>query len=100
MVLNNRISTEFDGSNPVHRILDGSGKPSAMSVDDLKKEILANKELAPILKGSKASGTRGAQIPAGGRATNPDNATKPFDWTKATPEQMAARIAETKTNQE
>ena len=37
-------------------VLDATGKPSAASMDDLRKELLSNKNFAPILIGSKASG--------------------------------------------
>lgn len=37
-------------------VLDSAGKPSAASLDDLRKEVLSNKNFAPILIGSKASG--------------------------------------------
>lgn len=38
------------------KIVDNEGKLSALTVDELEKEILANKEFAPILTGSKGSG--------------------------------------------
>lgn len=38
------------------RVLDKEGKPSAATLDDLKKEILGNPMFAPILSGSKATG--------------------------------------------
>lgn len=37
-------------------VLDLGGKPSAASMDDLRKELLSNKNFAPILIGNKASG--------------------------------------------
>lgn len=46
---------EVDGQLSVS-VLDQSGKPSAASLDDLRKELLSNKNFAPILIGSKASG--------------------------------------------
>ena len=55
-----RLTTEQVDGKTVTRVLDAEGKPSALSVDDLKKEILADKKYAPILIGSKASGS-GAQ---------------------------------------
>lgn len=38
------------------RVKGPDGKPSAMSIDDLKNEIKADKRYAPVLIGSKASG--------------------------------------------
>jgi hypothetical protein len=46
---------EVDGEVKV-RVLDKDGKPSASSLDDLKKEFFANKDFAPILVASKGSG--------------------------------------------
>ena len=52
-----RLKVEMvDGATTI-RVLDTSGKPSAMSIDELKAEILANKAFAPLLVGSKASGS-------------------------------------------
>ncbi|AHF77906.1 Gp8 phage protein [Sodalis praecaptivus] len=41
------------------RILDADGKPSASTLEDLEKEFRSNKLFAPIVIGSKASGTGG-----------------------------------------
>lgn len=46
---------EVDGQLSIS-VLDQTGKPSAASLDDLRKELLSNKNFAPILIGSKASG--------------------------------------------
>lgn len=46
---------DVDGELAV-QVVDIAGKPSAASLDDLKKEMLQNKTFAPILIGSKASG--------------------------------------------
>lgn len=39
------------------RIVDAEGKPSALSIDDLEKEMRSNKLFAPVVIGSKATGT-------------------------------------------
>jgi hypothetical protein len=51
-----RLKAEFDGDTPATRVLDASGQPSAATIDDFKKELLANPKLAGILVASKASG--------------------------------------------
>lgn len=52
-----RLSVELnDEGIPVTKVLDAAGKVSAMTLDDLKKDFLANKDFAGILTGSKASG--------------------------------------------
>ncbi|WP_413730804.1 hypothetical protein [Sodalis sp. RH22] len=45
------------------RILDAEGKPSASTLEDLEKEFRSNKLFAPIIIGSKASGTGGNGSP-------------------------------------
>jgi len=42
------------------RVVDADGNPSAATLDELEKEFRNNKLFAPIVIGSKASGTRGA----------------------------------------
>jgi len=51
-----RLNVDMSGDSPLVRVLDVDGKPSAMSIDDLRKEIEANKAFAPLLLGSMASG--------------------------------------------
>jgi hypothetical protein len=65
--IKNRLTTEIQDGKPVLRVLDSQGKPSAMSVDDLKKEIESNPAFAPLLIGSLASG--GGSITQGGKTT-------------------------------
>lgn len=52
-----RLQTEMTDDGPIVRVLDKSGKPSAMSVDDLKKEISEDKAFAPLIVGSMANGS-------------------------------------------
>lgn len=55
--IRSRLKLE-EGENGEHvlRVLDKDGKPSAFNLDDLKKEVLGMKALAPLLAGSKAAG--------------------------------------------
>ncbi|WNH03213.1 hypothetical protein [Xenorhabdus griffiniae] len=41
------------------RVVDSEGKPSALTIDDLEKEFRSNKLFAPVVIGSKATGTGG-----------------------------------------
>lgn len=50
-----KLESSEDGTH-VTRVLDKDGKPSAMNMEDLKKEVLGMKALAPLLSGSKANG--------------------------------------------
>lgn len=65
-----RLKAEFKDGEAVTRVLDAEGKPSAFTTEDLKKELLANKQFAPILVASKGSGG-GANRPGGGGADTP-----------------------------
>lgn len=54
--IESRLSAEFEGDMPTTRVLDVDGKPSAASVDDLRKELVATPKFAAIIKASSASG--------------------------------------------
>lgn len=51
-----RLAAEIDGNDGITRVLDADGKPSAMSIAELKQEMIANKDYASIIKASDASG--------------------------------------------
>lgn len=65
-----RLTIDEQDGKMITRVLDGDGKASALSVNELKSEIIADKRFAPIITGSKASGggANGGQPPAGGKA--------------------------------
>ncbi|PHM37185.1 hypothetical protein [Xenorhabdus innexi] len=44
------------------RVIDAEGKPSALTLDDLEKEFRSNKLFAPVVIGSKATGTGGEGV--------------------------------------
>lgn len=52
-----RLTVDFEGDAPALRVLDGAGKLSAMTLEDLQKEFVANKDFSAIIVGSKASGS-------------------------------------------
>ena len=54
-----RLSVEIKDGQVIRRVLDKEGKPSALSIDDLRKEIENNPAFAPLIIGSKASGSGG-----------------------------------------
>lgn len=54
--IRSRFSVDFTGAAPVVRILDGEGKISALTPEDLQKEVVNDKRYAAIITGSKASG--------------------------------------------
>lgn len=55
--IKSRLDTDVSGDEPVTRVLDAAGKPSALTIADLKKEFMDNKDFAAIIKGSKGSGS-------------------------------------------
>jgi hypothetical protein len=68
--ITNRLAVEERDGDFVTVIRDGSGKASAMSVDDLEKEFTGNAAFAPVIAGTKASGSGagGDQNKGGGAA--------------------------------
>lgn len=56
-----RLIAELEGDEPVTRVVDLAGKPTALTIEDLKKEFVANKDFAAIIKGSGASGGSSGQ---------------------------------------
>lgn len=80
-----RLDVDLNGDMPTIRVLDGTGKPSASTIDELKKEFLADKRFSGILTGSKASGGgAGGSKPGSGAFKlddykNPDGST---NWGK------------------
>ncbi len=97
--IKSRLVANFDGDEPITQILGKDGKPSNMTLDDLKKELLAEKDFSAILIASKASGGAGkASNTTGGGAPNKSD-EKPADLSKLKPADLAARIKEQKAAQ-
>lgn len=63
-----RLQAEIDVDTPFTRVLDAAGKPSALSLDDLKKELVANKDYSAIIKASQSSGGSAGAGRGGGSA--------------------------------
>lgn len=64
-----RLRADVDGEKPLTRVLDAAGNVTALSLDDLKKEILATSAYAGILKGTNANGGSAGNAQTGGSAT-------------------------------
>lgn len=88
-----RLAADLDNDEPVTRVLDAKGQVSAHTLDDLKKEFVANKDFSSIIVGSKASGGAGNPSPqnkfGGGANPNPEQT----DLSKMNPAQLAQHIA-------
>jgi len=97
--IKSRLVADFDGDEPVTKILDKNGKPSNLSLSDLEQEFVANKDFASIITVTKASGGAGNKQTGGG-APNTNSEQKPADLSKLGPKDLAARITENKANQQ
>lgn len=98
-----RIDVEIDETTytPKHFILGSDGKRTAWTVDDLEKDVLKNKDYAPILRATKATGGGGTPPSPGGSGAPRQQAphrpgTPSDDLTKLSGEEFAARIAESR----
>lgn len=88
-----RLDVDLSGDVPVVRVLDANGKPSAASLEDLKKEFVANKDFSDIIVASKASGgaaKNNGESKTSGLGTPQTDATKPLAALK--PHDLAATI--------
>lgn len=87
-----RLTPDYSGDKPVTKVLDKDGKASALTLEDLKKELLTNKAFAPIIVASRAKGSGGNPSPTQktGDAGNPQEKINPMKLSAA---DMAARIA-------
>lgn len=52
-----RLTTEVVDGKAITRVLDKDGKPSALTVEELKKEFIANEKFSSIIVGSNATGS-------------------------------------------
>lgn len=68
--ISNRLRSEIRDGRAVTVVLDKDGKPSAMTVDELKNEFVSNKAFAPLIAGSKANGGGADGGGQGGGAAN------------------------------
>lgn len=73
-----RLTTELEDGKAVVKVLDSDGDVGVMTLEDLKRELRANKELAPILKGGKGSGSGAPGATNGGKGK--DAKTKLSDY--------------------
>jgi hypothetical protein len=87
-----RLAADFDGDSPLTRILDKDGNISAMTIEDLSTEFIANKDFSAIITASKASGSAGNPSKNyGGSAPNTNDT--PADLATMNPKQLAEHVA-------
>ena len=84
--IRSRLSMELRDGKPVVKVMV-NGKPSALSLDELKAEFVNNKAFAPIIKGSSASGAGGAG--QGDQGNNKQPVMKRAAFDQMTPTEQA-----------
>ena len=89
------MQADFEGDSPVTRVLDKDGKPSAMTVEELAAEFVANKDFSAIITASKASGGAGKPSNNNGGGA-PNQSDKPADLASMNPAQLAEHIKASK----
>jgi len=67
--IKNRLGVEEKGGQYVTVVLDDEGRPSALTLDELKQEITSNPAFAPVIAGSKATGSGAVPSNSGGGAS-------------------------------
>ncbi len=82
-----RLAVERDGDTAKTRVLDLEGKPTALTIEELASQMSLDKRFAPLLTGSRASGSSAPGAGPGGSAPGP--IAKP-DFRTATPAQIDA----------
>lgn len=87
-----RLVADMSGDEPVTKVLK-DGKPSDMTIDQLREEVVANPDFKAILIGSKASGGGAPKAPIkplGGGA--PKDGEQAVDLSKAPASSLVERI--------
>lgn len=86
-IISPRLGVEIVDGQPKVIVKDAAGQRSALTLDDLKKEILSDTALKPILQGTQASGAGGVGAD-GGAGAGKTIAASELD--KKTPQEKAA----------
>lgn len=96
-----RLTADFEGDEPKTRILDKEGRPSALTVQELEKEFVENKDFSAIIIASKASGGAGksSQQKSFGGAGAGGNQDQMPDLAKLKPSEMVAYLKAVKAEE-
>ena len=71
--IQSRLSMDIRDGKPAVVVLDANGKPSAATLDELKAEFTNDPAFAPLIVGSKASGSGAGGATPGSRAASDSN---------------------------
>ncbi len=88
-----RLKADISGETPTTRILDANGKDSALTLDDLKKEIVSDKRFSAIIRAGGASGGGAGGASRGGAATQQNTTiNSDVDVMKMKPAELAELV--------
>lgn len=94
-----RLDLEMVDGKPNVRVLDSQGRPTALTVEDLSKEIAADAALAPIIASSRASGggaSGGSRSGGSGKALKDMSDAERTEFFRRDPEGFRAAVAASK----
>lgn len=99
-----RLTVDIDGDTPSIKVLDKDGKASALTVDKLGEEFVANKDFSSIIRVTKASGGAGSPSSNGGAVKptgqQPAPGEQPPNLATMNPRDLAATIQAKKAEQQ
>lgn len=94
-----RLAADFEGDEPKTRVLDKDGKPSALTPDELGKELAANPDFAAIIRASKASGGAGSKNGGASKTPGTGSGTSQPNLAAMKPAELAAYLTAQKEQQ-
>ena len=96
-----RLVADVEGDVPTTKVLDANGNVSALTIADLEKEFVANKDFSAILVGNKANGS-GAPVnnqqKVNSGANNLDANGKPRSFSSLSVQEKVDYIKQQKEN--
>jgi hypothetical protein len=100
-VIKGALQADIDDEGEVSIVVIEDGKPSKKAVADFEKELVASKDYAAIMIGTKASGGGGATRKdppsnGSGAASDRNNSERPADPSKMKPNQLTEWLKERK----
>ncbi len=101
-----RLTVDMDGDSPVVKVMDKDGKASALTVDKLGEEFVANKDFSSIIRVTKASGgagspsSNGGAVKPSGQQQQPQAGEQAPNLATMNPRDLAAKIQADKADQQ
>lgn len=99
-----RLTVDMEGDAPVIKVLDKDGKASALTVDKLGEELVANKDFSAIIRVTKASGGAGSPsntaVPSKQPGQQQQPGDQPANFATMNPRDLADSITAKKAEQQ